>query len=1053
MQKLLLLFLFVNLFADRIFGQVNDQENNLARQLVGAHVSKIGLTPGDLSNSAVVNTYSVPGKPGLRMVYLQQTFLGIPVFNELQVLAFNGENLVSQTGTRIIGVENKLKAKTGVPGISAVSAVQATMTHLKLGIPDDIAAREIPATARKYGFGNLGIASENITAELMWFPLDKSKKELRLVWQVFIAPKNSADYWLVRVDANDGQVLGRQNLTITCNWDLQKHSVSSPISGKHNPETGKWKNEKPAWNYKPYSVNSASYRVIKFPAESPNHPGGAPSLHTDPWTMAPGNATSLGWHFDGIINHDSTRGNNVWAQEDRDASNTTFGKAAVSTTPQPTLSFNYLYDFTSSPVDEATNNQKASITNLFYWNNIMHDISYLYGFDEASGNFQSFNQGRGGLDEDYVVADAQDNNGSSNANFATPPDGSRPRMQMYLWTNPNPDRDGDLDNGIVAHEYSHGISNRLTGGPSNTSCLSNEEHGGEGWSDYYSLMVTTNWATATINDGALGRGVGTYVVNQPITGQGIRNFRYSTDMAINPLVYEASLPTQVHSRGEYWCTALWEMTWEIIQQAGINPNLFNPSAGGGNAIALKLVTEGLRLQPCSPGFIDARDAILRADTLFFGGQYSCAIWKAFAKRGMGRNASQGSSESVSDQVPSFLADNSTLTITQSVTQVEEGTNVTFTNHVTAGSCSPLVNAYITDTLPLTVTYVSGGSYNTANRTVSFGPINLASLQSQDFSYTVTVNNGTYFAPQQLLNETVAGITIPPSWTPTSSFATDWTISSTQSHSPSNSFFAPDPIELSDHSLSTTASYTLQAGSSAYSTLSFWHRFNTEDGWDGGVVEISTNNGASWTDLGPKMIQNGYNGALGSGSGNSLGGSKAFTGFLSSFMKTIIDLSSYSGQSVKIRFRFASDDNTAPPGGGWFVDDIELNTEPVIATRSYLFNSSSTLLTQADTITKILQSSICVPVSIIGQPADEDTCSGNNVEFTVTASGSSLNYQWEVNTGAGFIAIANLAPYVGVNSATLNIGSITTAMNNNQYRCIISNTCSADTSETVLLGVT
>jgi len=63
--------------------------------------------------------------------------------------------------------------------------------------------------------------------------------------------------------------------------------------------------------------------------------------------------------------------------------------------------------------------------------------------------------------------------------------------------------------------------------------------------------------------------------------------------------------------------------------------------------------EGLKLQPCSPGFIDARDAILKADTLFFGAHYSCAIWKAFAKRGMGVFAQQGSSNSTSDQVADF----------------------------------------------------------------------------------------------------------------------------------------------------------------------------------------------------------------------------------------------------------------------------------------------------------------------------------------------------------------------------------------------------------------
>src|SRR5690606_7188110 len=101
--------------------------------------------------------------------------------------------------------------------------------------------------------------------------------------------------------------------------------------------------------------------------------------------------------------------------------------------------------------------------------NVIHDVAYQFGFDEAGGNFQENNYGNGGLGSDYVHAEAQDGSGVNNANFATPPDGQNPRMQMYIWTAPNPDRDGDLDNGIITHEYGHGISNRLVGGPANTS--------------------------------------------------------------------------------------------------------------------------------------------------------------------------------------------------------------------------------------------------------------------------------------------------------------------------------------------------------------------------------------------------------------------------------------------------------------------------------------------------------------------------------------------------------------------------------------------------------
>ena len=114
------------------------------------------------------------------------------------------------------------------------------------------------------------------------------------------------------------------------------------------------------------------------------------------------------------------------------------------------------------------------VTNLFYYNNIMHDFSYALGFTETARNFQTNNYGRGGTGNDSVRAEAQDGSGTNNANFATPPDGSRPRMQQYLFTSPNPDRDSSVDGDVVFHEYGHGISNRLIGNGSTALAASNQ---------------------------------------------------------------------------------------------------------------------------------------------------------------------------------------------------------------------------------------------------------------------------------------------------------------------------------------------------------------------------------------------------------------------------------------------------------------------------------------------------------------------------------------------------------------------------------------------------
>ena len=86
---------------------------------------------------------------------------------------------------------------------------------------------------------------------------------------------------------------------------------------------------------------------------------------------------------------------------------------------------------------------------------MIHDLFYTYGFDEQSGNFQDYNFGHGGLGDDAVQANAQDGSGTNNANFATPPDGQRPRMRMYYWTGAQPYRDGDFEAGIVIHECVH----------------------------------------------------------------------------------------------------------------------------------------------------------------------------------------------------------------------------------------------------------------------------------------------------------------------------------------------------------------------------------------------------------------------------------------------------------------------------------------------------------------------------------------------------------------------------------------------------------------------
>ncbi len=1036
-----------------VFGFFNsqaqkDDERKIAMGLIQTHAKQLGLTDNDIRETVISSTYLRPAD-GIRMVYCQQSYLGIPVFNKMQVLAFRNNQLVSVSGGRVAHLEQIIDPSLTRPLINPSDAVRTAMTEAK------VAVMNIPSPLQradgKLDFGKMGVALYDVVAEQVWLPLDD--KQVRLTWQVEIAPADSRDHWLIRVDAATNRVLDKNNYTVFENFDQLARSAETALAESGNQQA--LQGHSSAGNgadqdESPLVVNNASYKVIPFPAESPIHTGGTQTLVNNPWTLTGGNATSLGWHFDGTIYHDSTRGNNVWAQEDRDNNNTTNGKAALSTTAQPNLSLDYTYDFAQAPT--VTANQQMAITNLFYWNNLVHDITYLYGFDEPSGNFQNSNQGRGGAGNDYVKADAQDAGGTNNANFSTPNDGSQPRMQMYLWTTVTPNRDGDLDNGIIIHEYTHGISNRLTGGPSNSSCLGNAEQGGEGWSDYFALMYTTDWTTAQVTDGFnKPRGIGTYALNQATSGLGIRTYKYCTNMSVNPWTY-AMMATNtggaVHTIGEIWCTALWEMTWEIIAQDGINPNIFNPSGTGGNTAALKLVVEGMRLQPCSPGFIDARNAILKADTIFYGGKYSCAIWNAFAKRGMGVFASQGSSTSYTDQVANFVSTGTAqLSLTQSVRAQEEGLQVTYTNRVTAGTCGGINNYLLTDTLPASVTYVSGGTYNSANRVVSF-QVTLGAGQSQDYSFTVQVNNGTYFPADTLLNEKLTGTagTIPAGWAATSTTTSVWTTHNTRSFSAPNSFFTPNRTTASDQILSTTGSYSLGA---IPLELSFWHWINSEGSWDGGVVEISTNGGTTWTDLGSSITQNGYTGTLGSGS--ALAGRSAFTGNSGSFINTKVNLTNFANQNAQFRFRFASDGSVAVTG--WNIDDILLSRTAKYTIKSNLFNAVGTVVNSVDTFTLILPGNPCgagSTVSFSNQPVPAAVCEGTTANFSVTASGPDPVYQWQVSTDGGN-SYNNIN---GETNATLSLTNTLVSMSNNRYRCQISNGCTipAINSDAVILTV-
>jgi hypothetical protein len=147
----------------------------------------------------------------------------------------------------------------------------------------------------------------------------------------------------------------------------------------------------------------------------------------------------------------------------------------------------------------------------------------------------------------------------------------------------------------------------------------------------------------------------------------------------------------------------------------------------------------------------------------------------------------------------------------------------------------------------------------------------------------------------------------------------WNSVTTAAHSGTRSAFAPDLPGITDQYLTTINPIAVPPGA----TLSFWHRWNLENTFDGAVLEFSTNGGTTWTDAGAAILTNGYNGTISSSFGSPISGRQAWTGNPNgtNFVQTTVNLAAFAGQNLLIRFRTADDSSVAPTGGGWWIDDI------------------------------------------------------------------------------------------------------------------------------------
>ncbi|CAA7257405.1 unnamed protein product [Cyclocybe aegerita] len=361
-------------------------------------------------------------------------------------------------------------------------------------------------------------------------------------------------------------------------------------------------------------VADASYRVLPITKQS--FPAGTETL-VDPQDVT---ASPEGWHSVGRGESTTTSGNNVLS----------FKGQQVTAQSAPGLVFSAAYDDTRDPTNAV--NLNAARTNAFYVLNVMHDFSFRYGFTEQAFNFQLSNLGNGGRANDRVLVSVQDASGVNNANFATPPDGQSGICRMFIWDITNPNRDGTMQNDIIIHEMTHGITNRLTGGGTGR-CLQTLESGGlgEGWGD-----AMANWfhqTSAQTRDYVIGE----YVFNNR---RGIRSAPYSVNRATNALSYGSLRQlNEVHSIGEVWANMLHNVYAALVDELGFSADkLTNPDGREGNIVFMRLFMDALSIQPCNPTFVEARDAWLTADQRRFNGANRCTVLRAFASRGLGLNA-------------------------------------------------------------------------------------------------------------------------------------------------------------------------------------------------------------------------------------------------------------------------------------------------------------------------------------------------------------------------------------------------------------------------------
>ncbi len=887
----------------------NDAEVT-ARQFLKTNADLFHLNSREVDELKVARRYQTRVNTVTHLM-LQQQVNGIDLFQcEYAVHLDRYGSVIAASGELMPEASGSINLAR--PRLTAADSLRRAAEFAGAGIKGSLRLRSQGMGNSQHQFfsheGGGDVFSRDVEARLVYFPL--SPDQLRLAWEYTLWMKDTPDTYLILVDAERGSLLYRYNTTWHCFpfvpfipfvpyfsplANLSHSRLSSPnrvyqttqtphglifTKDSPRPDVPHVSNNPPVVDREDLPFRPATFNGATI--FSPNDP------HLDWWAGQPAA---------GLIS------NNVDAHLDRNNDN----QADLPRLTVADGNFSFPVDFTQQPTTE--NNQKAAQVNLFYWINRYHDILYLFGFNEAAGNFQTNNFGLGGLGNDAMQAQAQDGSGTNNANYSGGRDGTSARIQMYLWTTATPQLDGDFDQGIILHELSHGLSTRLIGNGTGLSGMQSRGMG-EGWSDYFGIVLLRSE-----NDDLDGTyAVGQYALNN--YARGIRRFPYSTNTQVYPLNFgDIARSTEIHNVGEIWCNALLEMRAQLIRRHGFRE---------GQRQSIQLVVDGLKLTPVNPTFLDARNAMMLADKVNNGGANQCLLWQAFSKRGMGFLAttldSSDGAPVESFDVPGSCSDLGSIRFDRKNYMIGETMKLSVGDR--NASNTPLqvrVRSSVTndqETLTLTPDAIFVGEFGASLRVTPGRAANgdgslQASLQAGDkviVSYD-DANNGLGNPVQVTSQVEVVGEanvfedTVEfgnRGWSVSGTPVATWAITNLRSASPAQSWTdspgtGRNYVNNTDTSLVSPLLDLTRAGGVV---LTFANSYALESGFDYGIVEYSVDDGASWKRA------------------------TAFTGTQTTFTQARVNLDALAGQS-RARFRFRLLSDVSATLDGWTIDDIRI----------------------------------------------------------------------------------------------------------------------------------